>query len=331
LDFWSEPGMYSNTNTSPYVNYNDLHIVDIQHFDFGNEDINFDMTDEINAILNGTLTGVTGWGIAYRSQFELITGLTSNYSVSFFSRHTQTYYEPYLLTTYNDLIEDDRNLFVEKVENKLYLFAYVDGDLVNLDENPTVSIVDSNGDIVDGAENLPSCPRTKGIYEAVIPPISGFTTPCQFNDIWSNIKYKGVQLSNIENEFILQKYQNRLIIGSESKEPKIYGFDFYGIKEDEKVLNTELRKVGVVLKQAYTTKYLLQNVDAFYRVYVREGMTEVQVQDWTKINRTPNEYYFIFDMRDKIPNEYFIDIKVNTSGISDIYKRTIKFMVVNKK
>ena len=74
-----------------------------------------------------------------------------------------------------------------------------------------------------------------------------------------------------------------------------------------------------------------QNVDSYYRVYVREGMTEVQVQDWTKINRTSNEYYFIFDTRDKIPNEYYVDIKVNTSGETDTYKRTIKFLIVNKK
>jgi hypothetical protein len=39
----------------------------------------------------------------------------------------------------------------------------------------------------------------------------------------------------------------------------------------------------------------------------------------------------MFDTVDKIPNEYFIDIKVNTSGVTDIYKRTIKFMIVNKK
>ena len=30
-----------------------------------------------------------------------------------------------------------------------------------------------------------------------------------------------------------------------------------------------------------------------------KGQTEVQVQDWTTLNHTPNEYYFIFDTRDK--------------------------------
>ena len=328
---WSEPGMYSNTNTSSFVNFNDLEIIDIQHFDKGNEDINFDMTNEINGILNGSITGVTGWGVAYRPEFELITGLTSNYSVSFFTRHTQTFYEPFLLTTYNDLITDDRNLFVEKTPNKLFLFAYVDGDLVTLDETPIVNILDPNGDPISSLSGLTTCQRTKGIYEVSIPSISGYSTPCQFTDVWTNVIYDGIQLPSIENEFILRPYKNRIMIGSESREPEIFGFDFYGIKQDEKILNTDIRKVGVSIKKAYTTKQLLQNINAFYRVYVREGNTEVQVQDWTKINRTPNEYYFIFDTRDKIPNEYYIDIKVNTSGITDTYKRTIKFLIVNKK
>ena len=328
---WSEPGMYSNTNTSSFVNFNDLHIVDIQHFDKGNEDINFDMTNEINGIINGSITGVTGWGIAYRPEFELITGLTSNYSVSFFTRHTQTFYEPFLLTTYNDLITDDRNLFVERTPNKLFLFAYVDGDLVTLDETPIVNILNPDGDLIPSLSGLTTCQRTKGIYEVSIPSMSGYSTPCQFTDVWTNIIYDGIQLPSIENEFTLRPYKNRIMIGSESREPEIFGFDFYGIKQDEKILNTDIRKVGVSIKKAYTTKQLLQNINAFYRVYVREGNTEVQVQDWTKINRTPNEYYFIFDTRDKIPNEYYIDIKVNTSGITDTYKRTIKFLIVNKK
>ena len=87
----------------------------------------------------------------------------------------------------------------------------------------------------------------------------------------------------------------------------------------------------VVIKKAYTAQHMLNSISAFYRVYVKEGQTEVQVQDWTAINRTPNEYYFMFDTRDKLPNEYYVDIKVNTSGEVDIYKKQIKFQIVNKK
>ena len=103
------------------------------------------------------------------------------------------------------------------------------------------------------------------------------------------------------------------------------------ILQNEQILNTDIRKVGVTIKKAYTGQVLLQDVSAFYRVYVREGTTEVLVQDWTPINRTPNEYYFIFDMRDKIPNQYYVDIQVNTSGEKDTYKRQLTFNIVNKK
>ncbi len=92
----------------------------------------------------------------------------------------------------------------------------------------------------------------------------------------------------------------------------LYGFDFSGIKQNEKILNTDIRKVMVTIKQAYTSQIVLNDIEAFYRVYVREGNTEVQVQDWTPINRTPNEYYFIFDTRDKI--QKFVTSSTNCRG-----------------
>ena len=73
-----------------------------------------------------------------------ITGFTENYSVAFFTRHTQTFYEPYLLTNYDDIISDDRNLFVQNKQNKLYLYVYDNGLPVNLGANPIVTIKDNN-------------------------------------------------------------------------------------------------------------------------------------------------------------------------------------------
>ena len=327
---WTEPGIYSNTNQGN-VNYSALTIVDVQHFEFGNENISFDMTNEINSVLNGTIENVSGWGIAFVPQVENLTGLTENYEVQFFTRHTQTFYEPYLETTYNDLIDDDRNLFTLGKTNKLYLYLYEDGNPINLDQTPLVDILDNTGDPIQGLTGLTTCQRTRGVYEVVIPPLSGYKTPCTFSDKWYNLKLNNTSLPSILNDFTLYPFKNSIQIGTTSQEPKIYGFDYYGIKQDEKIFNTDIRKVGVVIKQAYTTQKLLQKVEAKYRVYVREGQTEVQVQDWTQINKTPNEYYFIFDTRDKIPNEYYIDIQVISTGEVNTYKRQIKFQIVNYK
>ena len=123
IGVWQQPGIYNNTNTGSF-NYNQLTIVDTQHFEFGDENIEFNMTNEINSILNGSLDNTTGWGIAFLPQVENITGTTGNYSVGFFTRHTQTFYEPFLETNYNDSIEDDRNSFSLGKINKLYLYIY---------------------------------------------------------------------------------------------------------------------------------------------------------------------------------------------------------------
>jgi hypothetical protein len=195
--------------------------------------------------------------------------------------------------------------------NKLYLYIYQNGDFKNLDELPVVDVLDQAGDPVVGAQGLTACTVTKGVYEVTIPNVfTGSPTPCVFYDNWTNLKINGQNIPTVENQFILQAYQAGIQIGSLSQEPKKY---------------------GVVVKQEWSASVMLENVDVYYRVYVREGTTEVQVQDWTPVNRTPNEYYFIFDMRDKIPNEYFVDIKVDTSGEKDIYKDTLQFQIVNKK
>ncbi len=328
---WSQSGVYNNKNEGT-VNFSGLTIVARQHFELGNEDLNMNMTNEINGILDGSITGVTGWGVAYLPQIENITGLTESYSVAFFSRHTQTFYQPYLLTNYDDIIKDDRNLFLKSQTNRLYLYVYQNGDLVNLDSTPFVRIEDRAGDAVTGMASLSTCLRTKGVYEVVVP--NGFGSspvPCEYYDIWSGLTINGQGIPNVTNQFTLQQYNAGIQIGSLSQEPKKFGFSFYGILQNEQILNADIRKVGVTIKKAYTGQQLLENISAFYRVYVREGTTEVLVQDWTPINRTPNEYYFIFDMRDKIPNQYYVDIQVNTSGEKDTYKQQLTFNIVNTK
>ena len=328
---WSVPGVYDNLNgnSSSGLNFSGLTIIDTQHFEFGNEDIKFDMTQEINDILTGATTGVTGWGVAYYPQVENITGLTENYAVGFFTRHTQTFYEPYLETTYDDLIQDDRNIFYENKENRLYLYSYQFGNPQNFDELPTVDIMDMSGII--SYLDLPTCQITNGVYEVIVPPLTSSSVPCMYYDTWKNLKINGVGITNVTNEFVLNDLSDLYQIGSTTNNPSIYGFDFFGIKQDEKILGPDTRKVNVIIKKAYTTNEILNKVNAYYRVYVREGKTEVQVQDWTELNRTPDSHYFMFNTDDKIPNEYFIDIKVITDRETNTYKRELKFQIVNRK
>ena len=330
---WSTNGIYNNQNSSTGtgVNYSALTIVDTQHFEFGDEDIEFDMTNEINSILSGGTTGVTGWGIAFYPEVENISGLTENYSVGFFSPHTQTFYEPFLETTYDDYINDDRNSFYANSNNNLYLYVYDNGNPINLDTLPTVDILDSNGDGVVGFTALTTCLVTKGVYKVNINGLTSNSVPCLYSDVWKGLSINGVSLDDVENEFAVLKTNGNYQIGSTTSKPKIFGFNVSGIKQNEKVLNTDIRKVNLTIKQAYTSSQVLDKVDVYYRIYVKEGAnTEVQVQEWTKVNKTPDGYHFVFDTRDKIPNEYYVDIKVNTDKNVDTYKRELQFQIVNK-
>jgi len=330
---WSTNGIYNNENsvTGSGVNYSALTIVDTQHFEFGDEDIEFDMTNEINSILSGGTTGVTGWGIAFYPEVENISGLTENYSVGFFSPHTQTFYEPFLETTYDDYINDDRNSFYANSNNNLYLYVYENGNPINLDSLPTVDILDSNGDEISGFTALTTCLVTKGVYKVNVNNLTSDSIPCLFNDVWGGLSINGTSLDDVENEFAVLKTNGNYQIGTTTSKPKIFGFNVGGIKQNEKVLNTDIRKVNLTIKQAYTSSQVLESVDVYYRIYVKEGAnTEVQVQEWTKVNKTPDGYYFVFDTRDKIPNEYYVDIKVNTDKNVDTYKRELQFQIVNK-
>jgi hypothetical protein len=333
LSGWTTSGIYNNENTitGTGVNFSGLTIVDTQHFEFGDEDIEFDMTNEINSILSGGTTGVTGWGVSFYPDVENISGLTENYSVGFFSPHTQTFYEPFLETSYDDLIEDDRNNFYAGVNNDLYLYVYENGNPINLDSVPTVDILDSNGDGMVGFTGLSSCLITKGVYKVTISGLTSSSIPCIFSDVWKNISINGNSLSNVENEFALLETAGNYQIGTKTNNPKIFGFSVDGIKQNEKVLNTDIRKINLTVKQAYTSNSVLNNVECYYRIYVREGSnTEIQVQDWTRVNKTPDGYYFVFDTTDKIPNEYFVDIKVVSDKNVDTYKRELQFQIVNK-
>lgn len=332
---WSTPGIYNNTNSLTGLtglNYSALTVVDTQHFEFGNENIEFDMTHEINSILTGGTSAPAGYIISYLPDVENISGLTENYSVGFFSPHTQTFYEPFLETNYNDYIDDDRNTFYAGNVNNLYLYVYENGNAVNLDSNPTVDILDTNETVVQGFSNLTTCQVTKGVYKVVVSGLTGTTIPCLYYDLWKGLSINSTTITNVQNEFVLLTKNGNYTIGSTTSTPKIYGFSYSGIKQNEQILNTDIRKVDVTIKQAYSSNKILNNIEAYYRVYVKEGgSTEVQVQDWTRINKTPDSYYFIFNTIDKIPNEYFIDLKVVSDRNIDTYKRELQFQIVNKK
>ena len=322
LTNWTVPGVYSNVLPSSYQ------VLATQSFDTGDENISFSsllLDNEISGILSGAARST--YGIAFIPAFELLTGLTEAYSVGFFARDTQTFFEPYLESSFNDLIVDDRGDFNLYESNSLFLYVYDNnGKPLCLDDLPTVSVYNCNGTIVS---QYTSTSLTCGAYYInmtinTIPQLA----PVQYEDVWSNIIINGVIQPNVTNEFII--YDNAFSIGSTAGQPKIYGYSVSGIKEDEKLTNGETRKVLVSTRVPYTTdqQALIDNLE--YRMYVKQGTTQIDVISWSPINRTFTNNYFLLDTGWLIPNDYYLDIKATSNQQVDIYRKQIKFQIVNQ-
>jgi len=328
LDGWTFPGTYVNTLGFSFIS------LATQYFDNGNENINFSspqLTREVNELLTATTSTISAntYGVAFLPAFENLTGLTEAYSVGFFTKYTQTFYEPFLETSYNDVITDNRSNFNINRPNRLFLYIYdYNGDPICSDTQPTVDIVDCNG--VTQLLQLTSTTLTCGAYYIdlnITLPI-GQTPPVEYEDIWGNITINGVPQPMVTNEFII--YDNAFNIGVNAGTPKIYGYSVSGVKEDEKISMGETRKVFISTRVPYTVEQQVLVDNLQYRVYVTQGTTQVEVIPWSDVNMSFTHNYFLLDTSWMIPNEYYIDIKATSNQQVDIYNKQIKFQVVNQ-
>jgi len=323
LNSWTCNGAY-DWNSSLCVS---PHIIARQTFDNGNENIEMDMTSVINNILTGNTTSY-GYAIGFVKEIEALTGLTESYSTGFFTKYTQTFFEPYLETNYDDFIDDARNFFYEGKTNCLYLYVNAGGVPTNLDSLPTVTIYNSSGELL---YTLQSSQVTKGVYCVCFSiPCDTYSTPCIFTDRWSGISIDGNCQTDVTNRFTLKSSSGYFEIGTNVGLPKHYGYSVSGIKRDEKIVNGDIRKVIVSARKQYTTDVPQPVSDISYRLYVKQGTTEVETHPWTKVNIANNQNYFLIDTGDMIPNEYHLDIRAVSNLEVNTYYQTLKFQVVNQ-
>lgn len=324
---WEEEGVYSNEKLS--VEYDNFSselgsniIIGRQHFDIGSEDICLDITETFNKFISGELKNY-GIGIAYTPMTELIKEKEDieRYS-GFFTHKTNSFFEPYVETIYDDCISDDRSNFVLDKDNKLYLYCNIGGQLVDLDELPTCSVNDKEYEVKQFA---------KGIYYIDINAHSSDFKPyTMLYDTWDNIKHHGVQFGAVEMDFTL--YPNTKFFNFSNKieqNDKIVPFP-YGIKHSEKIKRGDIRKVNILARTQYK-KNQAQLVDSMYfRMYIKDGDREVEIFPYEKINKTFDENYFLIDTSFLIPQRYYIDVKAEYNLETIISKEILTFDVVSE-
>ena len=320
VDQWDEPGVYSGSPTGITVT--------IQHFDKGNENIEMDITDEVNSLITGGTTNY-GYGIAFQRDLELKEVVPSQY-VGFFTRHTQTYYEPFVETLYNNPIRDDRKNFYRGKVNRLYFYTNLGGEPTNLDSNPSVTINDGNGNLFSSYTSNDVVQQSKGVYyiELFVPITS---SDCViFTDTWSDITIDGISRPDVTLQFEIKDDTEYYNFGDSESLPIDYSVNLTGIRRDEKIKRGDQRKVFVNARIPYSVNETSVIDGLQYRLWIREGNTEVNVIDWSDVNRAYLKNYFILDTSWMIPNEYYIDIKLTSNQLVKTYTNTLKFNIVNQ-
>ena len=329
LNEWTSQGVYASNPD----------IITAIHFDNGNEDINVDITEYVNGLIlpsgttigNITYTGGTnhGLGLAFAVLYQDLTPEVDQ-SVAFFTKYTQTFYEPYLESYFEDRILDNRHNFIEKVNQNLYLYVTKGTNFYDLDETPTVDILDSTITEILGLTNLSTTKIKKGVYKVTFG-IDGVICDGRkfFYDKWKNLSIDGVSISDVTQKFIPKPYNSQYTIGENQTELQRYSIQFFGIKQNEKIIRGENRKVTVTMRSIDYPKSVLFN-EIYYRMFIKEGNTNVTIHDWTLIDTT-NENSFTLDTSIYIPREYFIEIKGKTHTEEIFYDEHIKFEILSEK
>jgi len=314
------PGIYSGSTSGVTIA--------TQHFDKGNENLNIDITDYVN----GLITGVTnyGLGIAFTRGFELLNTIALQY-VGFFTNNTQTFYEPYVETVYDNHITDDRNNFFLDKPSKLYLYVNLAGNPTNLDTKPSVMVHDNNGLLLSAYTPSQVNHVTLGVYSIdIIVPSNGDNVEVMYNDTWSGISINGVTRPNLTLDFVTKDSMGYYNIGVNDMLPRKTAVSISGIKNKEKIKRGDIRKVLVSARIPYTVEQT-QNISGMkYRVYVLEGTAEYTFIDFQPIEMANNYYYFLIDTASFIPNNYFIDVLVESNQEVTTLKNVVEFEIVNQ-
>ena len=319
---WDEYGVYLNETLNNelfnYRNGEDSLIVGTQHFDYGTENLNIDITNYVNNILLDKEKNY-GIGVAFSPSYEL-TNFNNKY-ISFFSHQTNTFFLPYIETINSDVILDDRANFYLDTNNRLYFFVSDNGTYINLDEKPKC--------FVDGVEYIVNH-SSKGVYYIELKLNSNDYEPDTIiNDVWTNIIFNGQTIDDVELEFVLLPLTKRVSFGNFNPNTTIFTPQISGINDKEILKIGEIRELTVDFIEDYSYgKKIIPNKSE-YRLYVKEGNREIDVFNFQQINRKYDTHSFIINTNDLIPNNYHIDIKIYNGRNVKTFENVKEFLVAN--
>jgi len=299
------------------------------HFADGSENIDIDITDIVNQYLSGSTIN-NGLGLAFIESLENSKTDETQY-VGFFTRHTQTFYEPYVESKYTETIVDNRGNFYMDKPNKLYLYTNLGGVPTNVDDKSTMSvtILNNNDEVFLTFASNDITEVTQGVYSIDITvPSTGNYDCTLYTDTWSGITMNGVSRPEVILDFELKDSNGFYNLGA--MKPKNYVFNVSGVKSKENINRGDIRKITVMARVPYMTdqQEVLDSLE--YRLYVKEGAAEYTVIDYTPVDLAFNYNYFLLDTASLVPQTYYLDIKATSNYEVTTSKNIISFNITSQ-
>jgi len=218
-------------------------------------------------------------------------------SAYIYSSETETFFNPYIeIIDQNGIYESDFTLDLK--------------DELELITTPILNIIDDSGDIVYQSSGQCIGPN---IFNAV-NTYSGET--CDKTIRWSNLNDENGTLDDIE-------YFITTPIKTQKQAPehiKVSGIN-YGENIKDKVKTIYIKPFDNKNKIIHGLKTLE------YQILTYQGVNEIKLSPWMKVNNTKCQYWFILDSSAFLDQEYYIRYRHNSNFNTFEFKTTTKFFI----
>lgn len=300
-------------------NINNYEIIDTIGFDNGDEDFNVDVTTYINDIIySGSVN--YGLGIAFNpiKYFEVRTDRIQ--SVNFHTKYTNTYFEPFIETSFNNHILDDRNCFHLNTDNKLYFFAKRGMEFYNV-QMKYVNIYDNNNELILRYDETKIKKNSRGVYYIDINlDDETYIDSSLFRDEWVFEMYNTEK--RIMNSFFIMNGNYNQDLTNNLVSVKIFG-----------IYNNQIFKRGEKITIDFNFNSLYESLINYcsynfnYDLYVKYGKNIVYLIRDGIVNKVPNKYFITLNSEFLIQNTYYLDINLKYND-QMINNTNINFKIV---
>ena len=322
-------------------------ILDAKYFDLANQNIVWDVTETVNDWLireNERNLINHGLCICFAPEHNMIQ-CDIPQAVNFFSHTASNFFVPYLETSYQDVIRDERADFYLDMPRRIYFymnFGY--GKPTNLnwkkEQKPVCTITGTKETGEDFVETPEVFQSTKGVYYVDLELSSeDFAPNRMLFDEWSNLSFydcnkeKEVTVKPKTLEFTTKDPDDLYSYGDNDFQPKKYSVSCSGIKYGEKCKRTDGRRrlmFEFTIPYTHSQQVLLDSATCM--LYIKDGYnTVIDVwKDYQPIHKTFNANYIDIDLQSYLPNKYFLDVLTVSNNELVRHTEVLYWEIVNE-